>query len=265
MLTGSKTLAYSNNNIHLISSCLCHATSVTHEKTLCVKDASVILLSTTTTLMTALHTVKTATEENDNGDGGEKKRKKWRVTKITWRTRPLSMLCLKRQRVQTENADRHGVAADCPDTPPETSCFLEVISDRMRLSRHHACGGQLKVSLSRVFLVCLWNDISQINWRVYDVWRYSQISDYVKEEATAGLCGGSVGPTDHAPSWRRRASQHQTTVHALTYGWRSTTNFHHLLQFQWERSKSSKVKSEGDTSFRASTLVSTKCIVLMAQ
>lgn len=216
-----------------------------------------------------------STSHSEDGHGGKwqrgwwrEKKKKWRVTKITWQTRPLSMLCLKRQRVQTENADRHGVAVDCPDTPPETSCFLEVISDRTslsRLSRHHACGGQLKVSLSRVFLVCFWNDISQINWRVYDVWRYSQISDYVKEEATAGLCGGSVGPTDHAPSWRRRASQHQTTVHALTYGWRSTTNFHHLLQFQWERSKSSKVKSEGDTSFRASTLVSTKFIVLMAQ
>lgn len=59
-----------------ISTCSHHATNVTHEKRLCVNDASVSVLSTPTTLMTALHTVKTATEENDNGDGGEKEKKK---------------------------------------------------------------------------------------------------------------------------------------------------------------------------------------------
>lgn len=39
--------------------------------------------------------------------------------------------------------------------------------------------------------------------------------------------------------------QHETGAHALTHGRRSTTYFHHLLQFQWEWKVGAKAKSDG--------------------
>lgn len=46
--------------------------------------------------------------------------------------------------------------------------------------------------------------------------------------------------------------QHETGAHALTYGRRSTTNFHHLRQFQWEW-EGGQGKEWRDRSFRAWT------------
>lgn len=140
--------------------------------------------------MTALHTVKTATEENDNGDGGEKEKKKWIETTITWQTWPLSILVsfwtaadANGKCWQTRRRSRL-----CLDTPAKSSCFLEVISDQMWL-RSAPCvqrGAQSSIK-SCFFFWFVFQTLPLRQTRVYGVWKCSLISDYIEEEATAGV------------------------------------------------------------------------------
>lgn len=108
-----------------------------------------------------------------------------------------------------KNADRHGVAIHCPDTPPETSCFLEVISDRTWVSWHHTWRGQLNLCLNvfKLYLSDKPESMQCVKMQPDQWWHQgrSHCRSMWRE------CGG---PPDHAP---RGGEGHRNTNPRYTH------------------------------------------------
>lgn len=125
----------------------------------------------------------------------------------------------------------------CLNTPKMQSCFLEVISDQtVTLHWWRLCRRKNFNSYSFTCTLFWFEPLSLPwgGWRLRarnvrpDQWLHQGVSD----------CR-SIPNVGHWPcsimDSMANASQHQAMAHALTYGGSSTTNFHHLLQFQWQR------------------------------
>lgn len=113
---------------------------------------------------------------------------------------------------------------------PWGNLWLDMVSavqlnKRLHLSSHFTQALSSGWAFSRFMK---WNteDFERCKWETTSVItsRNKGLQEYPK-------CGPL---TMHHHGLNGNASQHQATVHALTYGGSSTTNFHHLLQFHWE-------------------------------
>lgn len=127
------------------------------------------------------------------------------------------------------------------NTPKMQSGFLEVISDQLRLcAEEHADIPPLtciSLSLSPFHFVSP-GERSRRVLRAGKCKTWSVVTSRRKwlQEVSQTWANG------HASSWTQWQTQHQAM--ALTYGRSSTTNFHHLLQFQ-RQWKGAKAKSDG--------------------
>lgn len=122
----------------------------------------------------------------------------------------------------------------CLNTPHTPSCFLEVISDQMwhcvnnvcRRTHTWLCSHRKLWALA--LLICLSQKYgTQVSLKAVHVQPDQRLQQGVSD----------CGSISNVGSWPCTINGNATPNHGtltLTYGRRSTTNFHHLLQFQWE-------------------------------
>lgn len=130
----------------------------------------------------------------------------------------------------------------CLNTPKMPSCFLEVMPDQIWLCTEDVRRGtqlQLFSHIKVWALVCLYQCLSlhlsgEKDTGEFEGWKCATRSAITSRSKWLQEYPKRGPPTMHHHGLNGNAPQHQTMAHALTYGGSSTTNFHHLLQFQWE-------------------------------
>lgn len=120
----------------------------------------------------------------------------------------------------------------CLNTPKMQSCSLQVISDQICLFRD-AVWAYTSVTLHT--FSSGWAALtSSGRWKTQEGWKCETRSVITSRNKWLQEYPKRGPLTMHHHGLNGNASQHQATAHTLTYGGSSTTNFHHLLQFQWE-------------------------------